>query len=59
MDDFNLKKYLAENKLNEGEINFIPQFGKDHQIVFHNAKDAYTKLAKSDLDFGDIKYNIL
>ena len=46
---------LDENKLNEGEINFIPQFGKDHQIVFYNAKDAYTKLAKSDLDFGDFE----
>ena len=54
-NNFNLKKYLAENKLNEGEINFIPQFGKDHQIVFHNAKDAYTKLAKSDLNFGDFE----
>ena len=59
MDNFDLKNYLSENKLNEGEINFIPQFDKDHQIVFHNAKDAYTKLAQelpSDVNWENVGF---
>lgn len=51
MEEFDLRKYLDENKLvkESNDLGFIPEFGQDHHMVFKNPIMAYEKLAKSNI----------
>ena len=47
---------VAENKLEEGKINIIPQLNVNHHIVFKNPDAASRKLYNAGVDFENVGF---
>lgn len=59
MNKSELKKLIREEiskKLNENEINFIPQDDTTHHIVFNNPMDAERKLDDAGIDYDNVGF---